>query len=406
MSIELKKYLFELCYQKFCELWLHKTASTSLLSTKQLKRFITILLRHTRSRTSICNMNLKKLILYNGGLTGYPKKPHLVLCINIICSFFTSSLRKSSRMLYMEKKAKTKSFNNVNINSIKLYHPGTTKMKGFLEIVNEYKYLTNTNRLSFYQVDDIKHAYEGILQPGQYIDKNDLNICANENYRFKTNHNISSNDLNTFINDDFDFDDIDSTPESVLKLLNNTTIPNIDNYFKADKFPEHKFECYNEVQPRNYFGLKYDKKNGSIEAIETEVHIQSTSNKDHNIDIDISTNDLEGTTAINYAGAETFKSLELKRATNTLRKERNNTPKSTLQLVLYNIPTPRIDNYFKADKLLEHTLECVNDIQAIVNQDMDISTAGLEGTSATNYSCTVIFKCLERERGTTTLKRK
>jgi len=57
ISIELEKYLFELCYQKFCELWLDKTPNVSLLSTKPLKRFICTSLRHTRCRTTISTMN-------------------------------------------------------------------------------------------------------------------------------------------------------------------------------------------------------------------------------------------------------------------------------------------------------------------------------------------------------------
>jgi len=57
--------------------------------------------------------------------------------------------------------------------SINLYEKGTTKKKGFLDIVNEYKKILKTDGLSFFQVADVKHAYEGILEPGQYITKED-----------------------------------------------------------------------------------------------------------------------------------------------------------------------------------------------------------------------------------------
>ncbi|XP_022166842.1 uncharacterized protein LOC111031273 [Myzus persicae] len=369
MSIDLKKYLFELCYQKFCELWMHKTPRIPVLSLKQFKRFKSTLLRHSRCRTTICNMSLKKLILYNGGLTGYPKKPHLVLCINIICSFFNTISRKCFRMLSMryKKKANCKGYKN-EITSIKLYHKGTTKRKQFLEIIDEYKHLMNVDRLSPYQVADIKHAYENILEPGQCIDKVDLETCANENYDFnrfqdgtKINHTIISEDLNTINNDDFDLDDIDRTPASVLKFLYNTPTPEIDNCFKADKFPKHDLKFFKEIQSRNFFNRKKVKhnmettkdnsKNRSTEAIVKPVHVQCTSNENHNIenetlrhssrevkpfidcleqkrtaivdqDMDIPTVDLERT-VISYSGEGTSYSnyLELERPTNTLEMQ-------------------------------------------------------------------------------------
>ncbi|XP_060859341.1 uncharacterized protein LOC132936603 [Metopolophium dirhodum] len=322
ISIELKKYLFELCYQKFCELWLQKTPNISVLSTKQLKRFIRSLLRHTRCKTTICTMNLKKLILYNGGLTGYPKKPHLVLCINIICSVFTTLLRKSSRMLTKEnkKKVNSKKYNKDEKQSIKLYKKGTTKKKSFLDIVNEYKHIMKTDRLSFYQVADIKHAYEGILEPGQYITKEDLDTCANENYKFNINDHISFDENN----DDFIFDDIEITSDSELPFFENFPAPKLENCFQEIKFEHSLREYVKDVQPNNSFGLKYDKKNGSIEAIEREVHIQSTSKEDPYINMEISSNVLERTTATNYSGAETSsENLGLERPTNTLVKKRN-----------------------------------------------------------------------------------
>ncbi|XP_015368559.1 PREDICTED: uncharacterized protein LOC107165027 [Diuraphis noxia] len=427
--IEFEKYLFELCYKKFCELWLQKTPKVSLLSSKQFRRFIQTLLKHIRCKTTICNMNLKKLILNNRGLTGFRKKPLLILCINIICSFFNTISRKCSRMIRMryKKKANCKSYIN-NVHSIKLYHKGTTKRKDFLEIVDEYKQIINADRLSFNQVADIKHAYEGILEPGQCIDKADLEKCANENYDFnkfqdgtKINHTdtIISEDLNISNNDDFDFDDIDHTPPSLLKLLRNIPNPYINNYlyydnilghslakvglspnhfvpnsnsnnmattedklrkgfincleqdktvivnedmdisvdnfegatkysgaggssnhgFNDDKCTEHIPELVKEVQSHNSVILKDNKnyvettkdnsKNGSIEAIEKEAHVKSTSSEDHNIE--------------------------------------NETPKHSLTVV-------------------KPFINClVHKRTAIVNQDIVISTGDVQKTTVTKY---------------------
>jgi len=326
ISIELKNYLFELCSQQFCELWLHKTPNISVITPKQLKRFIRTLLRHTRCKTTICTTNLKKLILNNGGLTGYLKKPHLVFCINIICSVFNTLLRKRSRMLSKEKKKKlnSKNYNKDEKQSIKLYKKGTTEKKSFLDIVNEYKHIIKTDRLSFYQVADIKHAYEGILEPGQYITEEDLDTCANENYKFKINDNTSLNENN----DDFVFDDIESTPNSELTFLENLPPPKMENCFEEIKFEQSLLEYVKDFLPNNSFGLKYDKNNGSIEAIEREVHVQSTSKEDPYINMDISTDVLEETTATNYSRAETSsENLGLERPTNTLVKKRNSSKK-------------------------------------------------------------------------------
>ncbi|CAI6356895.1 unnamed protein product [Macrosiphum euphorbiae] len=113
-------------------------------------------------------------------------------------------------------------------------------------------------------------------------------------------------------------------PASGSTFLDSIPIPKFDNYFNDFKCPPSLLEYVKDVQPNNYSGLNYDKENGSIEAIQIEVHIQSTSKEDHNIHMDISTNDLEGKTATNYSGAETSSgNLELERPTNTLVKKRN-----------------------------------------------------------------------------------
>ncbi|KAL5238769.1 hypothetical protein ACI65C_006179 [Semiaphis heraclei] len=349
-SIELEKYLFELCYRKFCELWLHKTPRVSLISSKQIKRFIRTLLKHTRCRTTISNMSLKKLILYNGRITGYPKKPLVLLCINIICSFFNTISKKTFRMIRMGhvKKGNRKSYNN-NIISIKLYHKGTTKRKNFLEIIDEYKQIVNADRLSFNQVADIKHAYEGILEPGQCIDKADLEKCANENYDFnrlqdgtKINHTdtIISEDRNTSNNDDFDFDDVDETP----KFLINCYIPT----FKFDSYTDNdKIQAYTpikELLSPNYFVSKRD--NHSVETTEDNLRkgIINCSEQDRtaivNQDIEISVDNIEVTT----------KCSEAKSSANHDSKD---------------------------DKLPEHTIKCVKEVQSrnnVVHKDENLKT--------------------------------
>lgn len=89
-----------------------------------------------------------------------------------------------------------------------------------MQVIDVYKLITKTERLSFTRVTDIRHAHKGILEPGQCIDQADLEKCANENYDFKVLHfTFMSKDLNTINNDDFDFDDIDRTPVSVLQIL-------------------------------------------------------------------------------------------------------------------------------------------------------------------------------------------
>lgn len=115
----------------------------------------------------------------------------------------------------------------------------------------------NTDRLSFYQVVDVKQAYEGILEPSQQITKEELDICANENYRFKINHNISSNEKN----DDFVFDDIESTQDRVSDFLYTQLYPKIENCNKNLKCPYytiHEYVC--EVQSSNNVDLKNVKK--------------------------------------------------------------------------------------------------------------------------------------------------
>ncbi|KAL4154549.1 hypothetical protein QTP88_000406 [Uroleucon formosanum] len=316
LTKQLKRYLFELCYQQFCKLWLHKTSRSAMPYGQKLNRFTASLLKYTRNITTVCNKNLKKLLLNKSGLMGYPKISHLIICLNILRYFFTNLMRKISRMYLMRHKKK-QNFNSLNKkHSIKLYVKGTTKKKSFLDIVNEYRDLMNTDKLSFYEVADIKYAYEDILKPGQHITKKELDICANENYNFKINYNISSNEKN----DDFVFDDIESIQDWVPDFLDNQLNPEIENCNKTLKCPYTLLEYVYGVQSSNNVDLK----NESIEKIETESHIQSTSNEDRNIDVDISTDDLDRTIATNYSGAETsFENLKLKRVTNTLIKKRN-----------------------------------------------------------------------------------
>lgn len=73
-------------------------------------------------------------------------------------------------------------------------------------------------------------------------------------------------------NDDFVFADMEN-PASGSTFLDSIPIPKFDNYFNDFKCPPSLLEYVKDVQPNNYSGLNYDKENGSIEAIQIEVHI-------------------------------------------------------------------------------------------------------------------------------------
>lgn len=426
MSIELEKYLFKLCYQKFCEIWLHKRPRVSFLSSKQFKRFIRSLLKHTRCRTTIYNMSLRKLILYNGRLTGYPKKPHLIQCINIIFTFFDTISKKCVRMIRMghKKKANCKRYNN-EIHSIKLYHKGTTNRKDFLEIVEEYKQILNADRLSFNQVADIKLAYESILKPGECIDKADLEKCANENYDFnrfqdgtKINQTdtIISEDLNTSNNDDFDFDDIDHTPEVLINCIKNVRIPQFDKYIFYDKFQEHKkkeFLPLNYVVPKsvdNYVETTEDNlRKGIINYLEP--HRTATVDQDAHTSVD----NFEGATK--YSKTESSANYdsdddklpeqilkwcnEVKSPNNVILKDKknhvetteNNSKNGSIEAIEkeVHIQSTSSEDYNIENETPAHSSREVTPFRnclvhqrtAIVNQDINISTGDVQGTIAT-----------------------
>ncbi|KAL4153057.1 hypothetical protein QTP88_000890 [Uroleucon formosanum] len=180
VSTQLKKYLFELFYQQFCQLCLNERSRSTMPYGQNLNRLVASLRKYAKNITLLWKTKLKKLLLNNGRLTMFTKVSHLVLCIRTLHYFFVNLLRKTSRRYLMRHRKQC--LNNSNKkHSIKLYVKGTTKKKGFLDIVNEYKDIMNTDRLSFYQIVDVKQAYEGILEPSQQITKEELEICVNEN---------------------------------------------------------------------------------------------------------------------------------------------------------------------------------------------------------------------------------
>lgn len=97
VSTQLKKYLFELCYQQFCQLCLNKTSRSAMPYGQNLNRLVASLRKYAKNIILLWKTKLKKLLLNNGGLTGFTKISHLVLCIKTLGCFFINLLRKTSR---------------------------------------------------------------------------------------------------------------------------------------------------------------------------------------------------------------------------------------------------------------------------------------------------------------------
>ncbi|CAH1733270.1 unnamed protein product [Aphis gossypii] len=385
MSKELKTFLFDLCYHKFLTFWGPELefakSKLDLFVLKEYKRLRRSYIKNARANTTVDSPNLRKFIMCNGGLIRYSKKPQIVRCFYIINTFCSILVKKSCRLIRRALMKKSRRGSNkgirkpiffncvhpdIEILRLKLYHEGTTIRKTFMEIIDEYKHITKNSRLTFSQISDIRCAYERILNPGECIDKLDLEKCANENYNYECfqngtdlNHTIIFNDLTTVNNDDFDLelDDSDIKPENVLN--ESDMIPNFSGFVsttvvnqKADKLPQHIIDWVEEVRSRNYFRYKLETLNGiyiadnlneSAELIEKEVHTKFTSNEDPNIqneketlshcleevkmstdsliqertvtinqDRDIYTDSLEEKSVINYSEAETSENLEKK----------------------------------------------------------------------------------------------
>ncbi|XP_025205831.1 uncharacterized protein LOC112602113 [Melanaphis sacchari] len=207
---------------------------------------------------------------------------------------------------------------------LRLYHKGTTIRKTFMELVNDYKRMKRTNTLNFSQISDLRHAYENILEPGEYLNK---------------------------VNDDFDLslDDSGIKIENMLNefcmvpsftdFLSTTIIANDKN--KTEKLPQDLIDWVKEVRSRDSLILNDENdstkttedklKNVSIDVVEKEVNLKCNSNDDDNIE--------------NEKETPSHCLEKVKTSTDSLEQERNSTINQDMEISIDSVAEKSVTNY-------------------------------------------------------------